>query len=29
MNEQNIRKQAIQINDQLTAVEASGKENLA
>lgn len=29
MNEQNIRKQAIQINDQLTAVETSGKENLA
>ena len=29
MNEQNIRKQAIQINDQLTAVETSEKENLA
>lgn len=29
MNEQNIRKQAIQINDQLAAVETSGKENLA
>jgi len=29
MNEQNIRKQAIQINNQLTAAEASEKENLA
>ena len=27
MNEQNIRKQAIQINDQLTAVETSGGES--